>query len=109
MLSRLSAVNFGVKILGTSERSILMIDEEKLEIDIAEAIGKASASTALILGLMAVLKDKGLITHEDGALITALASAELKAFAGLTPESVEMAESAIRGAARAWTKRLTKQ
>lgn len=86
-----------------------MIDEEKLGIDIAEAIGKASASIAMTLSLMALLKEKGLITEGDGATSIALAQSQIDAMKGLPADAAIMAESAIRGATKAWTKRLTKQ
>ena len=85
------------------------MDEEQIRIDIAEAIGKATAAICLQGAFVGALMAKGVISAEDAATVTGVANEGLKAMQGLSPAVREMAEAAIRGFAISWTKRITRQ
>jgi hypothetical protein len=80
------------------------MDEEQIRIDIAEAIGKATAAICLQGAFVGALIAKEIISAEDAATVTGIANEGL----GLSPAVREMAEAAIRGFAKSWTKRITR-
>lgn len=82
------------------------LDVEGMQIDIAEAIGKATAATALQGAMVAVLVSKGLMTLADAADITATATAGLAIFR-LPADAEEMAKAAIRGFAASVAQNVT--
>jgi hypothetical protein len=84
------------------------VDEEELRLDIAEALGKATAAICLEAALTAVLVKKRLLTIPDAAELTGIANQTLKDMEGLSHEARELAESALRGFAGSYTKRITR-
>ena len=84
------------------------MDQEGLEIDIADALGKSAAAICIQSALFGALVTKGILKIEDAALISGTASQGLAVFSGLSPEGRLMAEAAIRGFATTWTSRVTR-
>jgi hypothetical protein len=84
------------------------VDEEGLEIDIAEAIGKATAAICLEGALVAVLVTKGILTNGEAAELTGLADVALTELEGIPDDVRLLAASALRGFAGSWTKHVTK-
>jgi hypothetical protein len=84
------------------------MDEEKLKADIAEAIGKASASLCLHASLVATLVKSGALTKPDAATLAAVASTSLRATFDLSNDAKMIGESALRGCSASWTGLVTK-
>jgi hypothetical protein len=83
-------------------------DVEGMQIDIAEAIGKATASIAIQGALVATLIRKDVITLGEAAEINAIALEGLEKVFRLGPMPDEMAKSAIRGFAASLAQHLTR-
>jgi hypothetical protein len=81
-----------------------MIDEEKLEADMAEAIGKATASLCLNAAMVAALVAGNAISREDVATLAAAATAALQATPELSPGAKMIGEAALRGLSSSWIK-----
>ncbi len=84
------------------------MDEEVLRGDVAEALGKATALICLQAALVATLVTKNILSIEDAASLTGIASDTLSALEGLSEDARVLAESALRGFAQSWTKRVTR-
>jgi hypothetical protein len=82
------------------------MDEEGLRIDIAEALGKATAAICLQAAIVAMFVNKRLMTIEDAAELTGLASLTLQEMSDLPDDAKLLAESALRGFAASYTKRI---
>jgi hypothetical protein len=80
------------------------MDDEQLRTDLAEAIGKGTAAICIQSALMGMLVAKQVISPEDAATIAGLAQRALEQLTELSPEGRYMADSALRGFARTWTK-----
>jgi hypothetical protein len=85
-----------------------MANIEDLEIDVAEAHGKGLAGICLVQCLMARLLDKGVITHEDGAMITAVAYQGIDQIDGVPDDAKIIAKAAIKGVSSAWSRQVPK-
>ena len=84
------------------------MDEEAIRLDIAEAIGKATAAICLQSAFVGVLIAKGVITVADAATVSGVAGEALSTMEGVPPDARELAEAAIRGFASSCTKRVTR-
>jgi hypothetical protein len=84
------------------------MDQEDIELGIAEAIGKASAAMSIETALIRLLKRKAMLTGEDVATLAGEAEMALTAMVGLSEEAMELALSALRGCSKSWTKAVTK-
>ena len=85
------------------------MDEEGLRLDIADAIGKATAAICLQTAIVATLVTRRVITHEDAADLSGIANDALAEIDGLPDDARLLAGSCLRGCALAWTKYVTKQ
>jgi hypothetical protein len=84
------------------------MDEEKIRLDIDEALGKVNAHTCLLAAVVGTLVTKGLLTKGDAASLTGIASETLSGMEGVTDYARALGESALRGFAEAWTEHITK-
>ena len=83
-----------------------MPDFEGVDIDAVEAHGKAAAALCLLQSLMAVLNEKGIISHEDGLMVCSNAFLGISAMASLPDAAKVMGRVAVKGATRAWSARV---
>ena len=83
------------------------MDEEELRVDIADALGKATAVICIQVALLATLVNKKVLTKDEGTL-TALANQSLEVMPGVSDDVKMMAESTLRGFAKTWTKHVTR-
>ena len=84
------------------------MDEEELRLDIAEALGKTNALISFQAAFAAMLVSKEILTIEDAAELTGTANAVLAEMEGLSDGVRILAQSALRGIARVYTKRITR-
>jgi hypothetical protein len=84
------------------------MDEQELRLDTAEALGKATALICIQTALVTTLKVKGLLTDADVATLTGVANETLSEMRGVPDDALELAQSALRGLAKSWTKRVTR-
>ena len=84
------------------------MDQEEIEIGVAEAIGKATAVVCVHTALIRLMFRRNLISNEDVATLSGEAELALRTMDGLSAGATEMAQAALRGFARAWTKAVTK-
>jgi hypothetical protein len=84
------------------------MNDEDARIDIAEAIGKASAAVCLQSALVETLRRKGILSDEEIATLTGLASISLRNME-LSEDAAELAEASLRGVAKTYAKPLSKQ
>jgi hypothetical protein len=80
----------------------------EMKIDIAEAIGKATAAICIETGLIRLLLDKGMITKDEVSNLAAEAQLALNGMVGLSEEALELAMAALRGCTQSWTKGMTR-
>jgi hypothetical protein len=83
------------------------MDEEGIQIDIAEAIGEATAAISLQSALVAMLVMKEVLTPDDAATLTGTARAGLSIMP-ISDGAKILAEAALSGFAKTYTKFLTK-
>jgi len=76
--------------------------------DVTEAIGKAVACTAIQGALLATLLKRNLISKEDAATLTGVASAAITAMPGVTDDAKVLAQAALRGFASTYLKGVTR-
>ena len=100
------AVIFACYQPATLER--LKMDKDELRLDVAEALGKATALICLQTALVAALKAKGVLTDSEVATLSGVASETLVAMEGVPDDARELAQSALRGFALSWSKRVTR-
>ena len=112
------AANFGVPSLlvpvvifaryqpATLER--LKMDKDELRLDVGEALGKATPLICLQTALVAALKAKGVLTDSEVATLSGVANETLVAMEGMPDDAMELAQSALRGFALSWSKRVTR-
>jgi hypothetical protein len=84
------------------------MDEEQLRLDIAEALGKANTIICIQTALVSSLNRKAVLTNGEVATLSAVANETLSAMSGLPDDVRELAESVLRGFAKTWTKRVTR-
>jgi predicted transcriptional regulator len=80
------------------------MSNDELRVDLAEAIGKASASLCLNAAIVAALVARGALSREDAATLAAHATEALRATAGLSDDAKEIGETCLRGYSRSWTR-----
>jgi hypothetical protein len=85
-----------------------MIDEEGMQIDIAEAMGKANAAICIQGAIVAMLVTAGVLSEADIATISGIASQALSGMEGVNDGAKELGQSALRGFAKTWTKFVVK-
>jgi hypothetical protein len=86
----------------------LKMDKDELRLDVAEALGKATALICLQTALVAALKAKGVLTDSELATLSGVANETLVAMEGVPDDARELAQSALRGFASSWLKRVTR-
>jgi hypothetical protein len=86
----------------------LKMDKDELRLDVAEALGKATALICLQTALVAALKAKGVLTDSEVATLSGVANETLVAMEGVPDDARELAQSALRGFALSWSKRVTR-
>jgi hypothetical protein len=84
------------------------MDEEELRVDIADALGKATAVICIQVALLATLVNKKVLTKDEAATLTALANQSLEVIPGVSDDVKMIAESTLRGFAKTWTKHVTR-
>lgn len=82
--------------------------DEELEVALAEATGKASASLFLNAALVAALVVRGILPREDAATLAADATTALLATEGLSDDAKLIGQGALRGFSRTWTRLVTR-
>jgi hypothetical protein len=80
-----------------------MPDFDGVDIDAVEAHGKAAAALCLLQSLMAVLNEKGIISHEEGLMVCSNAFLGISAMASLPDAAKVMGRVAIKGVTKAWS------
>jgi hypothetical protein len=76
-------------------------------IEVADAIGKATAAVCIQAALVRLLLRKRLIAPADVATLAGEAETALGLMAGLSAEAIELAQASLRGFSQAWTKAVT--
>ena len=84
-----------------------VIDEEGLQIAVAEAAGKAAAAIVIQSALFGFLIGRDVLAIEDAAVISANAGQLLATQSELSAEAKAMAERVLSGFAKTWSKRVT--
>jgi hypothetical protein len=84
------------------------MDQQQLRADLAEALGKATAMICIQTALVATLKAKGILADSDVASLSGLANDALTALPDVPDDARVVAHAALRGLAKAWTRRVTR-
>jgi hypothetical protein len=81
------------------------MNDGRLRLDIAEALGRANAIISFQAALTAMLVSKKLLTAKDAAELTGTASTVLAEMEGLSVRTRASGESALRDITRIYTKK----
>jgi hypothetical protein len=82
------------------------MDEEKMSVDIAEALGKSNAVICLQSALIAMLVNKRVMTMADAAELTGVANEILKQMEDISDDARVIAEASLRGLSRSYVRRI---
>jgi hypothetical protein len=83
------------------------MDEEGILIDIADVRGRAEALTCIMAAMVASFVNKGLLAKDEAATLTSAAKTLLDNVKDFPDDARLLADSALRGFARSWTKLVT--
>jgi len=84
------------------------MDQDEIELGIAEAIGKSTAAMCIQTAMVRLLLRTAVISAEDVATLGGEAEMALTSTAGLSEEAMELAMAALRGCTKKWTEAITK-